>query len=423
MVQAVSVVAVVAAAAALLWRVEPAGRRRLAAQGALFLGCVVGLDLVLRAVTPHSLWDRAQQVEAWLTWRAAPEDDFVADPCAQFAHRSFATTAFGERRDARGHLVFTVPGADPVRIGVIGDSVLYQMAARALFEGFRRAGEPAVIIDTSAPGYALADYACMVERLAAEGGELDLIVMGLVLNDAGREDVDLDLGHGLTRYSILSYANDNPAIDRLPPLFLPSAHPWVSARRADLDARWGDSIVYDLAAPELLVDVVPGLDHELRTGDAMGRLLATLHASEIPVVALMMPLAVASPHPTDLLIDTWLAGLHDGGLATVDLRPILGSYPYEVLANPPVDAIREGAGLYDLVHYNEQALAMAMDAALAVAAVAHGLPVSDALRRGVLPQLDYRRRGHRLVCEPQAVGRDGHDWWTSTAPCEVEDLP
>jgi hypothetical protein len=404
---------------------RPSRQLILAAQCAAFLGTLAVSDLGLSIFTTDSLGDRAQRTHAWLSWRAAPADDLVEDPCAQFRYRAGVRTPRGEVRDEQGRLVWTVPGEDPLRIGVIGDSVFHAILGRRLHEGLRRAGRASVVIDTSIYGYNLNDYLCMVERLAAEDPPLDLLVLGLVLNDEGRPVMaHLDLGQGTHTYDVMSYIHDNPAVDQAPPLLVAREHPWVAARRSEIEARWGGALVYDVDDTSLLTGFAFQVDGRLRrAGSAMQRLLTRLQEVDVPAVVTVMPLIVEGPNPSDVLVDTWLSVVKDAGIPTLDLRPTFAAYPHEVLCNLQIVDLWSGQGLFDIVHYNGPAMAMAAEALLATAAAAHGLQVRPALRLALLPQQDDSDRGYGFTCAPQALAQRDDGVWSASSPCTYVEVP
>jgi hypothetical protein len=384
---------------------------------AIFLATLATLDVGLGVATQEPLGARWRRVEAWWAWRTAPAEELVKDGCAQYRPAPWSATMLGDQRDARGRLVLRVDGEDPLRIGIVGDSVLHEIAARGLHQAFVEAGVAVEIVDTSLYGYATGDYRCMVDELA--GDDLDLLLLGIVLNDEGHEVLArLDVGRGEHVYDVLSYVHADPWVDRATPLLVASDHPWVVARKEALVARWADSLVFDVSDVDLLRPEAEALAERLAWPEgAAVRLWSSIEAAGIPTVAWVFPLNTASPGPADALVDTWLAAARHGGLEVIDLREAFGSYDYLDLANSPDEDVVTGRSLHDLVHYGRSALVLAEDAALAVAAEVHGVTVDPAVRAALMDGATRHERGRDWVCTQQAPRRNADGVWTVAPAC------
>lgn len=328
---------------------------RVGAGWALFVATLAVLDGASVAVTSRSLGVHLVRARAEALRVGDAGQDVRTTDCERYAYRTTAFSPPGSVRNADGHAVYTVDGEDPVRVLLLGDSILDGHLAPALRRRFQAQGRGAVIVDASMAGYDWTDVACAAGR-ALEAQAFDVTFVATCINDLPIElGVDLDLGGGLARFEITSFVRADLSAD-LPPLLLDSAHPWVAAHMGELQRRFGGVLKTDVAGTALLAGSLAEL--QAAGPAAVDALLRPLDDRAGTVVVVPFPLAYdVTPDPVAPLVAWQVAAFGDRGVAVFDPTDTLRAIPL-------AQRLWEGDGTpgslvqgrHDLVHYREGAL-------------------------------------------------------------------
>jgi len=338
-----------------------------------FVLVFVAADLFLHLTHRPLLFERYNQLSVFLEYQEQIESSFESNTCPRW----FLKESEGD--DERGWRYRTVGEGEQKTILILGDSVTFGGVAYQIHEGYRKAKIPIRIIDTSVPGYSSIDEECVLD-LALTMEKPDLVVIGVCLNDfTDAVDLRMDIGGGTHDYFWGAVYNEQ--IEKLGkvPLLVEPTNTWLKYNEEALK-EMGQKLMVGFNDGEAFFDAVRKLGNLNPNLSALVQMHQKLVEADIASTFVLFPVNYhVSPNPTVGLYRHVQETLEGVGANVVDL--------YSLFDPMSAQELQPVGQSYDVIHYNEPAMALAAHEALRVSKGIQGTPemekVLEAIRKEI----------------------------------------